>query len=117
VDSNIATVKISITQAANVPPKAENLSIPTVVNKQVEIPLKASDPDVGDVLTFIKVSDPWNGTLSDIDASTGKVTSSTGKITYTPKAGFVGEDIFTYKANDGKVDSNIATVKISITQV
>ena len=35
---------------------------------------------------------------------------------YTPKAGFVGEDGFTFKANDGKVDGNTATVKISIKQ-
>ena len=69
----------------NIPPKTEDLSVSTVVNKQVEIQLKASDPDVGDRLTYNNVSDPPNGTLSNLQ-------SNTGKITYTPKAGFVGED-------------------------
>ena len=100
----------AVFKITTIPPKAENLSVPTEANKQVEIQLKANDPDVGDILTFIKVSDPSNGTLSNLE-------SNTGKITYTPKADFVGEDSFTYKANDGKVDSNIATVKISIKQI
>ncbi len=102
----------------NVPPKAEDLSYSTEADKPVEIQLKATDPDADDQLklAYIKVSDPTNGTLSDVDSSTGKVTSSTGKVTYTPKAGFVGEDSFTFKANDGKVDGNTATVKISVNQ-
>ena len=111
-----AALKIS-----TIPPKAEDVSVSTTVNKQIEIPLKASDPDVRDILTFIKVSDPSNGTLSEIDSSTCKITSrtckitsSTGIVTYTPIAGFVGMDRFTFKANDGKVDGNIATVTISV---
>ena len=34
--------------------------------------------------------------------------------TYTPSAGYVGPDSFTFKANDGTVDSNIATVTINV---
>src|SRR6185437_5513713 len=77
-DSNIATVKISI----NHPPKAEDLSATTVVNRPVEIQLKATDQDVADILTYFKVSDPTKGTLSNLH-------SDTGKITYTPKADFI----------------------------
>ena len=44
------------------------------------------------------------------------IDSSTGKVTYTPKEGFVEDDGFTFKANDGKVDGNTATVKISVNQ-
>ena len=53
------------------------------------------------------MSDPPNGALSNFE-------SNTGKIIYTPKVGFAGDDSFTYKTNDGKVDSNIATVKINV---
>ena len=34
--------------------------------------------------------------------------------TYTPTNNYVGPDSFTFKANDGKVDSNTATVSITV---
>src|SRR5207237_3811156 len=37
--------------------------------------------------------------------------------TYTPAANYNGPDSFTFKANDGTVDSNIATVTITVTAV
>ena len=40
-----------------------------------------------------------------------------GEFTYTPDAGFVGIDTFTYVANDGTVDSNEATVTITVNPV
>jgi hypothetical protein len=44
----------------------------------------------------------------------GTVTLVNGVITYTPKAGAVGADSFTYIASDGLSDSNPATVNITI---
>jgi hypothetical protein len=38
-------------------------------------------------------------------------------VTYTPDANFSGSDSFTYKANDGTVDSNVATVSITVNAV
>ncbi len=35
-------------------------------------------------------------------------------MTYTPAAGYSGADSFTFKANDGQADSNVATVAISV---
>ena len=40
-----------------------------------------------------------------------------GSFTYAPTAGFSGVDTFTYKANDGTVDSNVATVTITVVLV
>ena len=40
-----------------------------------------------------------------------------GTFTYTPDADFNGTDSFTFKANDGTVDSNVATVSLIITAV
>ncbi|MCB0142684.1 MAG: hypothetical protein KDE50_22475, partial [Caldilineaceae bacterium] len=35
-------------------------------------------------------------------------------ITYTPRAGFTGSDSFTFRVNDGQVDSDAAAVKITV---
>ena len=77
------------------------------MNKAIDTTLTASDPDKNDNLTAAIVSKPLHGTLSDIDQNTGVVT-------YTPNPGFTGTDSFTFKANDGKVDSNNVG-RISIT--
>jgi clumping factor B len=54
------------------------------------------------------VSNPLHGTLSEINQNTGVVT-------YTSKPGFVGTDKFTFKVNDGTVDSsNVGTVRIQV---
>jgi hypothetical protein len=45
------------------------------------------------------------------------VLSSDGSFTYTPATGYSGPDSFTYKANDGTVDSNTATVSITVNSV
>ena len=38
-------------------------------------------------------------------------------LTYTPALNYHGPDSFTFKVNDGKVDSNTATVAITVTPV
>lgn len=65
-----------------------------------------SDED-GDPITAVKVAGPSNGTIT---------LSSDGSFVYTPNADFAGTDSFTYKANDGLTDSNIATVTITVTK-
>ena len=51
------------------------------------------------------VTGPANGTLS-INAD--------GSFAYTPNANFHGADSFTYRANDGAANSNVATVNITV---
>ncbi len=63
-----------------------------------------SDSD-GDPLTAIEVSGPSNGVL---------VLNSDGSFTYTPDSAFSGTDSFTYTANDGLLDSNVATVTVTV---
>src|SRR5207237_6446740 len=43
--------------------------------------------------------------------------SANGGFTYTPAANFNGTDSFTYKTNDGALDSNVATVSIVVNAV
>ena len=47
----------------------------------------------------------------------GTVTlNADGSFTYTPAANYNGADSFTYTANDGTADSNVATVTITVTR-
>ncbi len=94
-----------------------NTNAPTVVNdsystnedtaKVVAAPgVLVNDSDTeGNALTAIKVSDPSHGSLT---------LNSDGSFTYTPFANYFGGDSFTYKANDGMLDSSIATVTIIV---
>ena len=70
-----------------------------------------NDTDVeGDALTALLVSGPVaNG------VPTGVLNfSPDGSFTYQPPLDFFGPVTFTYKANDGKLDSNVATVTINV---
>ena len=52
------------------------------------------------------------------DVSDGSLTlGADGSFSYTPDPDFYGVDSFTYVANDGMVDSNVATVTITVTPV
>ena len=41
--------------------------------------------------------------------------NANGSFTYTPAADFAGSDSFTYRASDGTLTSNVATVTITVT--
>src|ERR1019366_4121676 len=56
-----------------------------------------------DPLTYTVLSQPGQGAL----------TGTPPNLTYTPTPGFLGTDSFTFKANDGFLDSNIATVTVN----
>ncbi len=59
----------------------------------------------GAALTASLVTGPTNGSVT---------LNSNGSFTYTPTAGFAGTDSFTYKASAGGVQSNVATVTITV---
>ena len=64
------------------------------------------DPD-GDGVTFAHIQTyPTHGTVSD--------TNAIGHFAYTPQAGFVGYDTFTYAITDGHLLSNPATVSVHV---
>ncbi len=68
-----------------------------------------ADPE-NDALSAMIVSQPSNGSLS-LHAQTD------GSFTYRPNAGYSGSDTFTYKAKDGQLESNDATVTIDVHSV
>ena len=69
----------------------------------VLVTLTASDDD-GDPLTYTVVSGPAHGTL----------TGTAPFLVYTPDPGFTGLDSFTWVANDGALDSNVATTTVTV---
>lgn len=103
------TTEADKSKPATNPPKLDNQRVSTKVNSPVNIILNATPSDVGK-LAFIKVTDPSKGKLSGFEPSTGNVT-------YTPDKDYVGSDSFTFKTNDTKMDSNVAIVSITISNV
>ena len=88
---------------ANNPPVADDAVFTTPVDTPVDTPLTATDPE-GDELTYTVVDGP----------ETGELSGEAPDLTYTPEEGFIGEETFTFLANDGAEDSNVATVTVVV---
>ena len=100
-----ATVNVTVS-AVNDAPTANAQTVTTNEDTSKEITLSGNDVD-GDNLSYSVVSGPTHGTLSGTGAN----------LTYTPDENYNGSDSFTYKANDGSLDSDPATVNITVTAV
>ncbi|MES2793740.1 MAG: tandem-95 repeat protein [Planctomycetota bacterium] len=109
LDSNVATVTITVNSVNDAPVAVnDNYSVNEDEVLQGHIVL-ANDTDVdGDTLTASLVVGPTNGMV---------VLNPDGSFTYTPNANFWGTDSFTYQANDGDLNSNVATVTITVNSV
>lgn len=105
VDSEEATISITVTPV-NDAPIAEAQAIEVAEDGTLAITLAGSDVE-GDTLTFEVKSQPVNGTL----------TGTAPNLTYTPNSDFHGSDAFTFVVNDGTVDSDEATIRITVTPV
>ncbi len=111
VDSNTATVTITVT-SVNDAPTATGHSYATAEDTPLTVAVPgvlagASDVD-GDPLTATLVTPPASGALA---------LNPNGSFVYTPVANFNGAVSFTYRANDGTVDSGVATVAITVSSV
>src|SRR5204862_8198 len=99
LQSGVATATFTVT--VNLPPVSAGDAY--AVNEDTVLTVAApgvlgndSDPE-GQPLTAQLVSGPAHGTLA---------LNANGSFTYTPAANYNGPDAFTYKANDGALDSN-----------
>jgi|GEM_PF-2192164 len=99
---------------ANQPPTADKVHVITEENKPVSIKLTGSDPDAPNwfmlaikPLSYSVITQPQHGTLS----------GTAPDLTYTPAAGYIGTDSFTFKLSDGTADSAPATVSLVINPV
>jgi len=107
-DSNTADVSITII-AENDAPVAQAGDLSTEEDTSTSGTLTGSDSD-DDSLTYSIVSQPTMGSAVITDAATGAYT-------YTPDPDQNGLDNFTFIANDGPSDSNIATVTVTVNPV
>jgi VCBS repeat-containing protein len=108
VDSNIAKVSLGVT-AVNDAPTAGDQTLATLEDAALTLDLLAQAADIDSpTLTPTIVSGPQHGTL---------IRNADGGFTYTPDANWNGEDSFTYRVNDGELDSAIATVRIAVAAV
>ncbi len=110
-NSNLATVTITVIQVNDIP-VASNDSYVVIEDNSlvVDAPgVLANDNDLdGNPLTAVLVSATANGVLNF---------NSDGSFNYTPNPNFSGTDTFTYLANDGTSDSNVAMVTITVTEL
>ncbi|OGV56666.1 MAG: hypothetical protein A2X45_13360 [Lentisphaerae bacterium GWF2_50_93] len=102
VDTNFTVTVNSVNDA----PVANAQAITADEDVAVAIILAGGDIE-GDTLAFSIVTQPAHGILS----------GTVPNLTYTPDANFNGTDSFTFKANDGNLDSAAATVAITVNAV
>ncbi len=103
-DSNIATVHVSI-QAVNDIPLASSGTLDVEINGSKSGQLIGTDVD-GNPLTFKIVSPATKGLVT--------LNPTTGAFSYQTSSNLPGSDSFTFKGNDGTLDSIVATVNITI---
>jgi len=107
IDDGLAQTVTAIsrfsTAFGNRAPVANAQSVAVSPNTAKAIVLTASDLD-NDPLTYSIVAGPTRGTL----------TGTGPNRTYTPNTGYLGADSFTFRVNDGQVNSNTATVSITV---
>ncbi|MDP3104596.1 MAG: S8 family serine peptidase [Candidatus Methanoperedens sp.] len=103
INAEAALNYVSVPVILNHPPVANEQTITTNEDTPVNIVLTAIDED-NDPITFSIVSGPLHGVL----------TGTALTLVYTPNLNYNGPDSFTFKANDGKADSNVTKVSVSI---
>lgn len=90
--------------SSNQAPTANAQSVATIEDTAATITLTGSDPE-NSTLTYTVESGPSHGTLS----------GTAPNLTYTPATNYFGTDAFTFKVNDGTVDSGTAIVSLTAT--
>lgn len=103
-----AMVYVTVNQI-NDAPVAVNSSFNVNEDSSLNAQMQGSDVDSSS-LNYIITTAPAYGTVTLTNANLGL-------FTYTPNADYSGTDSFAFKINDGSLDSNIATVAITVNDV
>jgi VCBS repeat-containing protein len=104
-DSAIVTVSLTVNPINDMPVAAAQ-TVDLDEDVATGITLTASDAD-GDSLDYVVTVNPLHGTLS----------GTAPDLTYTPTANYHGADTFSFKVDDGTVDSVEAVVTIAVASV
>lgn len=108
-DSNVVTVLITVRGENDAPLAVDNVYTTTKDATLIVPPpgVLGNDEDADDdLLMAIGESEPISGTLA---------LSADGSFAYTPTLDYCGVVTFTYYAHDGDLESNVATVTITMT--
>ncbi|MHA7901410.1 MAG: malectin domain-containing carbohydrate-binding protein, partial [Henriciella sp.] len=108
-DLNVAsqTFLVTVTEAVNDPPVANDDGAGTDINVAVAVDVLANDTDPeDDALTVDNFSQGANGAVVDL---------GNGVLEYTPNADFVGSDSFSYTISDVEGLESTATVNVTVT--
>jgi hypothetical protein len=97
-----------VVNAVNDPPTAFDQTVHTPNDRTLTITLVADDVD-DDAWVFERTAEPAHGTISNFDPTTGQ-------LQYQPEPGYLGEDSFTFRSDDGDDFSDDATVTIVVTE-
>ena len=103
-----ATVNITVNHVNHAPASTDDsYSVNEDTTLTISVPgVLGNDTDIdGDPLTAVLVATTTNGSLT---------LNPNGSFTYLPNTNFNGTDTFTYKASDGSLAGNTATVTITI---
>lgn len=106
LESALALVDLTI-HPINDAPVALDQTVDTLEDVPVDIELDGSDVE-GDPLVFTIVNHPTHGTLD---------VSGLPRVAYQPDPDSENDDSFAFITNDGVLDSNAATVLISLTPI
>jgi hypothetical protein len=107
--SNVATVTIQVNGAPVTEDDDYDVAEDEVLVVDAATGVLANDADPnGDAMTAVLVSGPAHGSVE---------LAVDGSFTYTPQADFFGDDTFTYRASDGTIESDVATVTIEVDAV
>ncbi|MGY5862600.1 MAG: Ig-like domain-containing protein, partial [Candidatus Thorarchaeota archaeon] len=111
-ESNAAYIYITVNPMNDAPVAVDDTyttNEDTILQTDVTPGVLANDTDIeGDALQAVLETGPSNGVLT---------LNADGSFAYTPDADFWGTDSFSYRASDGLLQSNIATVTITILPV
>ena len=103
-------VSFTINAVNDAPTLGSTQSVAASEETLVNFNLNAGADIENDTLFYVVTSSPANGTLT----CTGGISRA---CSYTGNTNFVGTDTFQYKVNDGLLDSTLATVTVTVSDV
>lgn len=103
-DLLIDGVSVTVQKSGSIPPIAYSQSVSVIQDDFVPITLSAQDQDPDNVLTYRIVSGPKHGTIGGAPPN----------IVYTPAAGYLGTDAFSFAASDGFFESVPIVISVEV---
>ncbi|GIF24155.1 putative repeat protein (TIGR01451 family) [Actinoplanes tereljensis] len=102
---NTASAQVSVV-VANAAPRARPDQGAGLADRPVTVDVLANDddPNLGQTLTIDAVGTPANGTAGVV----------AGQVRFVPKTGWIGQDVFSYRINDGHGGTATSTITVTI---